>query len=216
MKTDSELQRDVLDELAFEPMVDHAHVGVTAKDGVVTLTGHVPNYAQKMAAERAAARVNGVRAIAEDLEVRFADDPKSSDSEIAERILQLFDWDVTVPNDRIKVRVEHGWVTLTGEVRWNYQKRAARTAAGRISGVKGVSNWIEVRAEPSPGDVRTRIMAAIRRQSAADAGTIDIKVSGSTVKLSGEVHGWNEREVAEQAAWSVPGVTKVEDEIVFA
>lgn len=217
MKTDSELQRDVLDELAFEPMVDHAHIGVAAKDGVVTLTGHVPNYAQKMAAERATARVNGVKAIAEEIEVRFASDPKTTDPEIAERILQLFRWDVMVPDSRIQVRVEHGWVTLNGDVEWNYQKRAAQTDAGRITGVKGVSNWIEVKqSEPAAFEVRDRVKAAIKRQSALDASAIDVSVSGHTVKLSGAVHGWNERKVAERAAWAVPGVTKVEDEIVFA
>lgn len=217
MKTDSELQRDVLDELAFEPMVDHAHIGVAANDGVVTLTGHVPNYAQKMAAERATARVNGVKAIAEEIEVRFASDPKASDPEIAERILQLFRWDVMVPDSKIQVRVEHGWVTLNGDVEWNYQKRAAQTDAGRITGVKGVSNWIEVKqSEPAPFEVRDRVKAAIKRQSALDASAIDVSVNGHTVKLSGVVHGWNERKVAERAAWAVPGVTKVEDEIVFA
>lgn len=217
MKTDSELQRDVLDELAFEPKVDHAHIGVAARDGVVTLTGHVPDYAQKMAAERAAARVHGVKAIAEEIEVRFASDPKTSDEEIAGRILDVFRWDVTVPDDRIKVRVEHGWVTLSGDVEWNYQKKAAQAAAGRIGGVRGLSNWIEVRqVEPSPHDVRERIRAAIRRQSARDASTIGVSVTGHTVRLTGEVHGWNERRLAEQAAWSAPGVNHVEDEIVFA
>lgn len=217
MKTDDKLQRDVLDELVFEPMVDHPHIGVAANEGVITLTGHVPNYAQKMAAERAAARVNGVKAIAEEIEVRFASDPKTSDPEIAERILQVFRWDVMVPDDRIQVRVEHGWVTLTGEAEWNYQKRAAQAAAGRITGVKGVSNMIAVKQpEPTPVEVRERVKAAIKRQSAPDANTIAVSVSGHTVKLSGAVHGWNERRVAEQAAWAVPGVSKVEDEIVFA
>ncbi|UIJ46222.1 BON domain-containing protein [Sphingomonas cannabina] len=216
MKTDSQLQRDVLDELAFEPMVEHGQIGVMAKDGVVTLTGHVPNYAQKMAAERAAARVNGVKAIAEEIKVRFPSDPKTSDTEIAERILQLFRWDVTVPDERIQVRVENGWVTLSGDVEWNYQKKAAQTAAGRITGVKGVNNRVEIKGEPSPADVRERIMTAIKRQSALDANAISVSVAGHTVKLSGEVHGWNERRVAEQAAWSVPGVNRVEDEIAFA
>ncbi len=216
MKTDSELQRDVFDELAFEPEVDHAHIGVAADNGVVTLTGFVPNFAQKVAAERAAARVKGVKAIAEEIEVRFASDPKTSDPEIAERILQVFHWDVTVPEDRIKVRIENGWVTLTGSVDWNYQKKAAAAAAGRISGVKTINNWIEVKAEPSSGDIRGRIVAAIKRSSAADASGIDVSVTGGTVKLSGSVFGWNERQIAERAAWSAPGVTKVEDDIVLA
>jgi osmotically-inducible protein OsmY len=217
MKSDDELQRDVFDELECEPMVDHAHIGVAANNGVITLTGHVPNYAQKMAAERAVARVNGVRAIAEEIEVRFAADPKTTDPEIAERIVSLFRWDVMVPDDLIQVRVEKGWVTLTGKVERNYQKTAAQTAAGRITGVKGVNNLIVIEHKaPTPTEVRDRIQAAIRRQSALDANAIDVSVSGHTVKLSGAVRGWNERRVAEAAAWAMPGVSKVEDEIVFA
>jgi osmotically-inducible protein OsmY len=132
MKTDSQLQRDVMDELVWEPRVDHAHIGVAAKDGVVTLSGFVSNYAQKMAAEKAAKRVQGVRAIAEEIQVRFASDPKTSDAEIAERILDLFKWDVTIPDDKISVKVERNWVTLSGKTDWNYQKDAAKRAAGRI------------------------------------------------------------------------------------
>lgn len=216
MKSDSDLQHDVLEELAFEPMVDHAHIGVAAKNGVVTLTGFVPNYTQKAAAERAAARVKGVKAIAEEIEVRFASDPKTSDAEIAERIVQILQWDVTVPDDRISVRVEHGWVTLGGEVEWHYQKTAAQSAVSRITGIKGISNMIKVGAKVSPSDVRGRVIAAIRRQGALDADAIQVTVDGRTVRLSGQVHGWNERRVAENAAWSIPGVAHVEDEIVFA
>lgn len=216
MKSDSELQRDVLEELEFEPMVEHAHIGVTAKNGVVMLTGFVPNYTQKAAAERAAARVKGVKAIAEEIEVRFATDPKTSDPEIAERIVRLFQWDVVVPADKISVRVEHGWVTLSGQVEWNFQKTAAQSVVSRITGIKGVTNMIKVAAKLSPADVRERIMAAIKRQGALDASAIQVAVDGQTVKLSGEVRGWNERRVAEKAAWSIPGVTHVEDEIVFA
>lgn len=216
MKTDSQLQRDVIDELSWEPEVEHAHIGVIANQGVVTLTGHVPSYLQKIAAERAAKRVKGVKAVAEEIEVRFAFDPKTSDDEIAARIVQLFRWDVSVPDDRIQVVVANGMVTLTGEVDWNYQKEAARAAAARISGVKSVYNAVTVRARASVGDVRDRIMAAIKRSAALDAASIDVKVEGGTVKLRGNVHGWNERRIAEKAAWAAPGVTKVEDEIVFA
>jgi osmotically-inducible protein OsmY len=216
MKTDSQLQRDVLDELSWEPEVDHAHIGVAANQGVVTLTGHVPSYLQKIAAERAAKRVKGVKAVAEEIEVRFAFDPKTSDDEIAARIVQLFKWDISVPDDRIQVKVEKGYVTLTGEVDWNFQKTAAKAAAGRISGVTGVYNAVTVRARVSAGDVRERIMAAIKRSSALDAASIDVSVEGGTVKLRGNVHGWNERRIAENAAWAAPGVTKVEDQIVFA
>jgi osmotically-inducible protein OsmY len=216
MKTDSELQRDVMDELKFEPRIDHSQIGVTAKSGVVTLTGFVPSYAQKVAAEHAARRVKGVKAIAEEIEIRFPSDPKTSDAEIAQRILDVFAWDVTIPNEKIKVKVERGWVTLTGEVEWHYQKDTAQKAAGKIAGVKGISNLIEVHAQPSTVDVHDRIMSAFKRSSTLDASAINIAVEGSTVKLSGRVHGWNERKIAENAAWSAPGVTKVEDNILFA
>jgi osmotically-inducible protein OsmY len=216
MKTDSQLQRDVMDELKWEPQVDHSQIGVTAKDGVVTLTGFVPAYSQKLAAERAARRVHGVKAIAEEIEIRFAFDPKTSDAEIAQRILDIFKWDVTIPDDKLKVKVEHGWVTLSGEVEWHYQKEGARKAAGKISGVKGVTDMITVEPRASAYDVRERIMAAFKRSSTIDANSIDVAVDGSTVKLSGRVHGWNERKTAENAAWAAPGVTRVEDNIVLA
>lgn len=216
MKTDSQLQRDVFDELCWEPMVEHAHIGVIAADGVVTLTGHVPNYAQKVAAERAAKRVKGVRAVAEEIEVKLDGTARTSDEDIARRILSTLRWDVTVPEEKIQVKVEHGYVTLTGEVDWNYQKEAARTAAARISGVRMVSNAIVVKSQPSRADIRDRIMAAFKRLSALDAATIDVRVEGGTVKLSGKVHGWNERRIAEQAVWAAPGVTRVEDDIVLA
>jgi osmotically-inducible protein OsmY len=214
MKTDSQLQRDVMDELAWEPRVEHAHIGVAAKDGVVTLSGFVGDYAQKLAAEKAAKRVAGVKAIAEEIEVRFASDPKTSDPEIAKRILDVFKWDVTIPDDKVSVKVERNWVTLSGPVDWNYQKDAAKRAAGKISGVLGVTNLIDVKHAPSPANVRDLIMAAVRRASDADASTIRVEADGSTVKLTGKVHGWHERNVAERAAWSAPGVMFVEDDII--
>ena len=215
MKTDSQLQHDVLEELKWEPQVDHSQIGVAAKDGVVTLSGLVPTYAQKISAEKAARRVSGVKAIAEEIEVRFASDPKTSDSEIAQRILDIFKWDVTMP-DHLTVKVEHGRVTLGGTVDWNFEKTAAFKAASKINGVIGVTNLIAVRARPASSDVRERIVSAFKRSSLIDANSIDVTVQGSTVKLSGRVHGWNERKLAENAAWSAPGVTRVEDEIVLA
>jgi osmotically-inducible protein OsmY len=214
MKTNSQLQRDVMDELAWEPQIDHANIGVAAHDGVVTLSGFVSNYAQKLAAEQAAKRIAGVHAIAEEIQVRFANAPKTSDPEIAKRILDVFKWDVLIPDDKIDVKVERNWVTLSGRVDWNYQKEAARRAAGRISGVMGVTNLIDVKHAPSPANVRDLIMAAVRRASDADASTIKVEAVGSTVKLTGKVHGWHERQVAERAAWAAPGVMFVEDDIV--
>jgi len=214
MKTDSQLQSDVMDELVWDPSIDHAHIGVTAKGGVVTLSGFVSNYAQKMTAEHAAERVHGVQGIAEELKVRFLFDPKTSDEEIARRILDMFAWDVTIPNDKVMVKVEKGYVTLTGTLDWNYQKDAARKAAGRIAGVLGVNNLIKISNAVAVGDVRERIMAAFKRSATADASALTVTADGSTVKLSGEVHGRHERQVAERTAWAAPGVFFVEDNIV--
>ena len=214
MKTDSQLQSDVMDELVWDPSIDHAHIGVTAKGGVVTLSGFVSNYAQKMTAEHAAERVHGVQGIAEELKVRFLFDPKTSDEEIARRILDMFAWDVTIPNDKVMVKVEKGYVTLTGTLDWNYQKQEARKAAGRISGVLGVNNLIKISNAVAVGDVRERIMAAFKRSATADASALTVTADGTTVKLSGEVHGRHERQVAERTAWAAPGVFFVEDNIV--
>jgi osmotically-inducible protein OsmY len=213
MKTDSQLQRDVMDELAWDPSIDHAHVGVAAKDGVVTLSGFIGDYAQKMAAQRAAERVQGVQAIAEELTVRFASDPKTSDSEIARRILDLFAWDVTIPNDTIKVTVEKGWVTLGGAVDWNYQKDAARKAAGRIAGIIGVGDRVAVNNAFLVDDVRGRIMAAFKRSATAEASALSVTAVGSRVTLGGTVGSRHERQVAERTAWAAPGVHFVEDKI---
>ena len=214
MKTDSQLQRDVMDELAWDPSIDQAQIGVATKDGVVTLSGFISNYAQKMSAERAAERVHGVKGIAEELKVRFLSDPKTSDDEIARRVLDLFSWDVTIPNDKVMVKVENGYVTLTGTLEWNYQKEAARRAAGRITGVIGVNNLIKISNEVPVSDVRDRIMAAFKRSATADANGLSVTANGSTVKLSGNVHGRHERQAAERTAWAAPGVCCVEDEIV--
>lgn len=216
MKTDGQLQRDVLDELAWEPSVDHEQIGVTVTEGVVTLSGFVKSYAEKMAAENATKRVAGVRGIAEEIKVRFASDPKTSDAEIAKRILDIFSFDVTIPDDKLKVKVEHGWVTLTGSVDWHYQREAARTAAGRITGVLGMSNQIEVRKTATAFDVKQRIVDAFKRAADADAGTLDVSTSDGVVRLAGKVHSLHERQVAERAAWAAPGVTRIEDNIVIA
>lgn len=216
MKTDSQLQRDVMEELAFEPSIDHADIGVAAADGVITLTGYVRTYAQKVAAEQAARRVAGVKAIAEAIKVRLASDPKTADPEIARRILDIFAWDVTIPDDRIDVKVENGWVTLTGNVDWRYQRDAAYRAASKIHGVTGVTNLVDVSKLPTAHDVRERIVAAIKRSADIDAGAITVLTDGGKVMLGGRVKAWHERDVAERAAWAVPGVTKVEDDIIVA
>lgn len=212
-KTDKELQQDVMAELEWEPSVDHADIGVSVHEGVVTLSGYVKSYPEKTAAEKAARRVAGVKAIAEEIKVRHATDPKMADHEIAKRILDMFAWNVSIPNDAIKVKVEHGWVTLTGDVDWFYQAEEARKAAGGVKGVVGVTNFVEVKQRPLGSDVRNRIVAAIKRQADLDAASITVATEGGTVKLGGKVKAWQERAIAERAAWSAAGVTRVEDNI---
>lgn len=215
-KSDSQLQHDVMAELEWEPSVDHADIGVAVNDGVVTLSGYVKSYPQKLAAEKATRRVAGVRAIAEEIKVRFASDPKTADHEIAKRIVDMFAWNVSIPDDKVKVKVEQGWVTLTGTVEWHYQRNEARAAAGRVTGVTGISNLIEVRKLPVANDIKDHIMAAFKRQANLDAGTVTVATDGNTVRLGGNVKNWNERGIAERAAWAAPGVNKVEDNIVVA
>lgn len=214
MKTDSQLQRDVIDELEWEPSVHAAEIGVGVKAGVVTLSGFVRSYPEKMRAEAAAKRVAGVKAIAEELKVRLPSDPKTSDSEIAQRILDMFAWDVSIPDNKIAVKVEHGWVTLSGSVDWFYQKDAARRAAGRINGVVGVTSLIMLRAAPTADDVRERILAAFKRSADLDAASVQVQTDGGKVLLGGKVSAWSERQIAERVAWAAPGVTSVIDNIV--
>jgi osmotically-inducible protein OsmY len=214
MKTDSQLQKDVMAELEWEPSVDHANIGVAAKDGIVTLSGYVGTYAAKVAAEKAARRVKGVRGLAEEIEVRFANDAKTADPEIAKRIVDMFDWSATIPKGKIGVKVEHGWVTLSGDVGYHYHRQAARDLASRISGVKGVTNLIEVKKAPSPYDIRQSILDAFRRSADLDASTISVAADGDKVTLSGKVHSGYERRIAERAAWAAPGVNRLEDNIM--
>lgn len=214
MKTDSQLQKDVMAELEWEPRVDHANIGVAVQDGVVTLSGFVKNYASKLAAEEAARSVKGVRGLAEEIEVRYPSDAKTADPEIAKRIADMFDWSVNVPKDKIQVKVEHGWVTLSGQVGYNYHRESARNLVSRINGVKGVTNLIEVKKAPSSFDVRERIVDALKRSADIDASTITVVTDGDTVKLGGKVHAGYERRVAERAAWAAPGVNRIEDNIM--
>jgi len=208
---DSDLRQLVIDELEFEPAIDASNIGVAAKDGVVTLSGFVSSYAEKMTAERAVRRVKGVHAIAQEIEIRYSTDKKINDDEIALRCVNIIKWDTTLPDDKIKVKVERGWVTLSGEVPWHFQRMAAESGVRKISGVTGITNLISIKAHVQASDIKKRIEEALKRSAEVEANSIRVVVTDSSVRLEGKVHDWREREIVEKAAWSVPGVMTVDD-----
>lgn len=213
---DNLLRQLVLDELDFEPSVDAAHIGVAVDTGVVTLTGHVANYAEKIAAERAVARVKGVACIAEEIEVRYPGSHSLADDEIAKRCLNVLEWDAMLPKDAVKIRIEKGWIDLDGSVQWHFQRDAAEKSVRKLKGVVGVNNRIEVKAQVEPRDVKQRIEDALKRNACVEADAIQVLVHEDKVTLEGTVQALEERLVAEKAAWSAPGVNAVIDNLRVA
>ena len=208
---DAILQRAVLDELNWTPQVEAGHIGVTVHGGVVTLTGHVEHYLQKRAAEQAAGRVRGVADVANEIEVCLADNRPNNDETIAERAAHVLAWDSAISKQNIKVAVSSGWVELAGIVDWAFQREAAEHDVHKIHGVVGISNLITVRPRATTGEIHQQITAALKRHAELDAATITVSAQDGRVVLDGNVKSLLERQLAEQTAWSAPGVTHVND-----
>ncbi len=213
MHNDSQLQQAVLAELHWEPSVTAGHIGVTANAGVVSLSGHVESYDQKRAAETATRRVKGVKAVAEEIEVRLPVHTKRDDDEIAAAAVNRLDWDGSLAPDAVKVKVEQGWVTLTGEVTWHFQREAAATDVHNLLGVVGVSNLITIKPRVNAGDISDDITHALHRSWLFDPKTIKVSALGGNIRLSGTVHSWHDRNVAAATAWAAPGAIAVENDI---
>ena len=211
MKTDSDIQKDVIDELEWEPFLKASEIGVAVKNGVVTLTGTVDSYGKKISAENASKRVAGVRAVAEDIEVKLLSGGKRNDTEIAEAVLNAIKWHSAVQENKIKVKVEDGWVVLEGEVEWEFQRSAARHQVENLMGVKGISNNVKVIPRLNPSEIKQKINAAFHRSATVDSEKVKVAVDGNKVILSGKVRTYAERKEADSAAWLAPGVMKVEN-----
>lgn len=217
MKTDSQIQAHVMQELKWDPSVSHEHIGVAVSDGIVTLSGTVPTYIEKTAAEKTAQRVAGVRAVVEKIEVKLPGSHKRDDQDIAKALVTLFQWNVQVPDDLIKASVENAWVTLSGRVEWDYQRKAAENCAKGLTGVNGVTSNIVINSRVAqPEAIKQRIEDALKREVHREAQHISVDVHGDKVTLSGNVHSFAEMESAKWAAWSAPGVTSVENKLHVA
>lgn len=216
MKTDRQLQKDVMDELQWDAAVQAAHIGVEADQGVITLSGQVDSFAEKYAAAEAAKRVAGVKGVAMDIEVRLPGSSLRTDADIARAAVSALDWNVTVPHGAVQVKVDDGYVTLTGEVDWEYQRDAAASAVRYLLGVRGVNNAMMLRSHTAIKDVKGKIESALQRRAHQDTEAISVVVKGSTVTLSGTTHSYLERDTIEAAAWNAPGVQQVVDHIVVA
>lgn len=215
MKTDMQLQKDVIDELKWHPRTRDVEIGVAAKDGVVTLSGVVPTFLLRFEAARLAEQVSGVRAVADEMTVRLPNATVRTDTDIAHAAVSAFRWNIEVPDTRITAKVEDGWVTLHGDVDWQFQKDAAETAVRYLTGVKGLTNLIAVKAAlVAPSVVKQQIEAALKRSATVDAGRVNVEtLPNGRVVLRGTMRSWTERSDAERAAWATPGVAIVEDEL---
>ena len=213
-RTDAQIHKDVVSELAFEPSVDSSKIAIAVADGIVTLSGSVPNFFEKWRSENAVKRVNGVQGVAEELTVSLFPGMEQGDTEIASAVVHALEWDSVIPQKHVVVKIENGWVTLTGQLEWQYQSQRAHDDVAHLRGVRGVTNLIAVTPMVSPTDVRSKIVAAFERSAELDAARVRIEVNAGSVTLRGSLSTWGERDAATKAAWNAKGVTGVTNEIV--
>jgi len=214
MKSNEVLQKDVQDAIKWEPLLNAAEIGVTVKDGIVTLTGTVDSYSKKSEAEEAAKKVAGVKAVVEKIEIKFCNTCKTSDNEIATEVVNAFKWNWEIPSDKVKVKVEAGWVSLDGNLNWNYQREAAKKAVSKLNGVKGVTNNIKIQSETNDEIEKKDIENALGRNWSMDDSDIQVRVSGHKVTLNGVVDSWYQKDEAGRIAWNAPGVWNVDNELL--
>ena len=214
MKNNAALQKDVQDAIKWEPLLNAAEIGVTVKDGVVTLTGTVDSFTKKMEAEDAAKKVAGVKAVVIKIAIKLAHWGKTTDAEIAAEVLRVLKWNWKVPNNKVKVKVEDGLITLEGDLHWNYQREAAKTAIQNLMGVTGVTNNIKIQSESDDAVEKMSIESALRRNWSVNDDDIHVEVSGTTVTLTGTVKSWYQRDEAEKIAWNALGVWSVDNELI--
>ena len=214
MRTDSQIKQDILDEFVFQPNIEENLIGVVVEDGVVMLTGVVDDFSIKVAAKEAVSKVKGVKAVAEDIEVKYGTAYQKTDIEIAKAIVHAFEWNTAIPENKIKVEVCDGWITLSGEVEFPYEKEAATRITEQITGVKGINNAIEIEPAIKPEIIKENIIKALKRSADLEASKIIIKVYGDVVKLEGKVDSLNQKRTAQKTAYYAPGVNKVENELV--